>query len=52
MDPITHQSFAQLDLALVPQEWLTSVIDVASDRSTAMSTDHFPVLVDVEIKNT
>jgi hypothetical protein len=44
----TPANFAQLDLALLPHEWLPKVTDIASDRGEALASRHFLVEITLQ----
>ena len=47
--PISPATFAQLDYVAVPKEWLHTVLMIKSDRKIALRTQHFALMVDLDV---
>ena len=50
MQPVTASSFAMLDLLLMPCDCQERLFSIASDRSAAIASHHFPVVADIGVQ--
>ena len=47
---ITHRDFAQLDHIICPFVWIEAVLNVYSERSMALQTQHFPLTMELSLE--
>ena len=47
--PVSYSDFAQLDHIVCPNNWIEVVEDVRSDRNMALQSQHFPLIMEMNL---